>query len=74
MVLCSFLCECQEGGHLNEISNVYDSLVQAVKICSLNLPQALVGMTVVKNSIPLPELSFLIGIQLVVSEAVHGIC
>ena len=37
---CDNGVSCQDEGHLNEISKVYDSLVEAVKISSLNLPQA----------------------------------
>ena len=36
---CSAL-SCLDEGHPNEISRVYDSLVEAIKISSLNLPQA----------------------------------
>ena len=41
---CALYCDnggsCQGEGHLNEICKAYDSIVEAVKISSLNLPQA----------------------------------
>ena len=37
---CADGVSCPNEGHSNEISKVYNSLVEAIKISSLNLPQA----------------------------------